>query len=152
VLSVLRFDSSILPVDLWFAWLDLWDGYKTCTVHQHYTAKVTILMVTSVITQIWQSCSMTSSHNPKVLSVCVLLLRSPLSWWHQQVTWMWHHINCNQVSCLMSPSMGVTRSSSYPVPMRTVLCLTNWWWNICYTCVPIWAWSCMIFELSTFIR
>jgi len=48
-------------------------GYRTCAVYQNCTAKFTILMVMSVITQIWWSCPMTSSHNLEVLSVHVLL-------------------------------------------------------------------------------
>jgi len=103
---VLRFNSSIWPMHTCCIVRPTVCGYGACTIHPCCAAKVTILAVTSVVTWMWWSCSMTSSHNLEVPSVCVPLSRSPLSWWHQQVTWMWCHCWLHQVSCWMSPSTG----------------------------------------------
>jgi len=58
--------------------------------------------------QRWWPSFVMSSSNLEVMSVCVLLPRSPLSWWHQQVNQMWYHIHCTKFHGWMSPSMEVT--------------------------------------------
>jgi len=99
-------------------------------VHQHCTAKVTIFTVMSVCNPDMTPCLMMSSSNLEVMSVLVLLPRSPLSWWYQQVTWMWchaHHTNFHAGLVHQWGSLGKqlpsTRASALPADQINYCCV-----------------------------
>jgi len=70
-------------------------------------------MVMSVVTQVWWSCFVTSPSSLEVPSVRVLLPRSRLSWWCQQVTQMWYHHPLQ---------------SSYWRTVPQCFAQSTWWW------------------------
>ncbi len=89
-----RFDSSIVCMVIGPMYEAMGPAICSCCA-----AKATVIMVMSVITWIHNLfCDIIMS--PRDASVCDPMSWLLSSWWHHQVTWMWHHQSLQVRKCL----------------------------------------------------